>query len=201
MSDETELPNEVMERHETVVGGEEHAHEHVNHGGKITLLILVLAMAAAIAGKISAENEMRYLTYEIELSDTWAQYQGKSDRQAIAQGFANLAAVLPNADDPKVAKLIADMTATANRLNVDDKGEGKSQLADKAKKLAAERDEAAGKMEGFSMTVVMLAIAIGLGSASMLSRQALPKVALSLISAVAGVGAAIYGLLVGIGKV
>jgi hypothetical protein len=201
MSDEIEMPNEALERHEAAHEHAEAHEAHASHGGKITLLILVLAMAAAIAGKISSENEMRYLTYEIELSDTWSQYQGKSDRQAIAQGFASLAAVLPNAADPKVAQLIADMKATADRLNADDKGEGKTQLADKAKKLADERDEAAGKMEGFSITVVLLAIAIGLGSASMLSRQKLPKVALSLISAVAGFGAAIYGVLVGLGRV
>ena len=194
MSDEIEMPNEALERHEQ-------AHEHENHGGRITLLILLLAMAAAIAGKISGENEMRYLTYEIELSDTWAQYQGKADREAIAQGFANLESVLPNAGDPAVAKLVSDMKATAAHLESDDKGGGKAQLAEKAKALTADRDLAAGKMEGYSLTVVLLAISIGLGSASMLSRQALPRRVLALISAVAGIGAAFYGLAVGTGLI
>jgi hypothetical protein len=197
MSDEIEMPNEAIERHEQV---EEHQHG-TSHGGRITLLILLLAMAAAIAGKISAENEMRYLTYEIELSDTWAQYQGKSDRQAIAQGLANLASVLPNAGDPAVQKLIGDMHATAARLDADDKGEGKSQLAAKAKILQANRDSAANEMEGFSLTVVLLAIAIGLGSASMLSRQPFPRRVLAIISAISGVGAALYGIAVAIALV
>jgi hypothetical protein len=196
MIDEIEMPNEALERHEQA---HEQAHEHAGHGGRITLLILVLAMAAAIAGKISAENEMRYLTYEIELSDTWAQYQGKSDRQAIAQGLANLASVLPNAGEPGVQKLIADMHANADRLDADDKGEGKSQLAAKAKQLQANRDNAADKMEGYSLTVVLLAIAIGLGSASMLSHQELPRRVLTAISAISGLGAAIYGGLVAAG--
>ena len=170
MSDEIEMPNEALERHEHA--GEHAAHE--SHGGRITLLILVLAMCAAVAGKISAENEIKYLTNEIELSDTWAQYQGKSDRQAIARGLATIASVLPNAADPAVQKVISDFRSSADRMEKDDQGEGKAQLADKAKHLQAARDDAARKMEGFSITVVLLAIAIGLGSASMLSRQQLP---------------------------
>ncbi len=197
MSDEIEMPNETLERHEQA----HEAQEHTHHGGRITLLILILAMAAAIAGKISAENEMRYLTFEIELSDTWAQYQGKADRQAIAQGFASLAAVLPNAADPAIQTLIRQMQAKAADLDSNDKGDRKSQLLDKAKTLQADRDRAANKMEGYSLTVVLLAISIGLGSASMLSRQSLPRRVLAVISAVAGIGAALYGLAVGSGLV
>ncbi len=67
MSDEIEMPNEVLERHEhaehTAHPGE-HGVEHGGkvHTGRVTLLILTLAMIAAIAGKVSAETEIRYLT-------------------------------------------------------------------------------------------------------------------------------------------
>jgi hypothetical protein len=191
MSDEIEMPDEVLERHEHA----EHRHEHA---GKITLLILILAMTAAVAGKISAETEIRYLTSEIELSDTWAQYQGKSDRQAIAQGFAKLAAALPTANDPKMQMTIAEFNATATHLDADDKGEGKQQLAEKAKDLQAQRDRLAQRMEGFSLSVVLLAICIGLGSASMLSRSKRASLTLACIAGVVGAGAAFYGLLVGL---
>ncbi len=199
MSDEIEMPNEVLERHEHTEG--EKAHEHGKkheHAGKITLLILILAMMAAVAGKISAETEIRYLTAEIELSDTWAQYQGKSDRQAIAQSFAKMAAVLPNAADPAVKALVADLNSTAARMDMDDKGEGKQQLVAKAKTLETERNRLGERMEGFSISVVLLAICIGLGSASMLTRSKKSSLTLACIAGITGLAAALYGLMIGL---
>ncbi len=195
MPDEIEMPHEALERHEHA----EHGEEHKSKGGKITLLILVLAMSAAVAGKVASETEVKYLKYEIERSDTWAQYQGKSDRAAMAMDLAKLAAVMPNAADPAVQKAINDFTATAARLDSDPNGEGKQQLAEKAKELERRRDEEARRMEGFSVTVVLMAIAIGLGSASMLSRADLPRKVLAGVSALAGAGAAAYGLIVASG--
>ena len=202
MPDEIEMPNEALERHEQLhEGAHGEGHEgHGNlHGAKITFLILLLAMAAAIGGKISSENEIHYLTYEIDSTDTWAQYQGKADREAMALGFARLAGLLPNAGDPAVQAAIADWKGQAAKLESDPDNAGKKELAVRGKELSDKRDIAASRMEGFSLVVVLLALAIGLGSASMLSKTARPRVVLAAVSGVTGIGATIFLLLIALG--
>ncbi len=110
-----------------------------------------------------------------------------------------MASVLPNSADPATQAVIENFKSTAERLDLDDKGEGKQQLAAKAVGLQATRDLLAQRMEGFSVAVVLLAISIGLGSASMLTRSRSSSIILASVAGVAGVGAALYGLLVGLG--
>jgi hypothetical protein len=195
VSDEVELPNEAMERHEKALEAREHARDP--HIGRMTLVIILLAMAAAIAGKVSSSAEVDYLRHHIERSDIWNEYQGKATRQAVAEGFAALAATMPNAADPAVQQAIAGFKATAARMASDPKaGNGRAQLAEQAKREEALRDAAAKRLESFELVVSILAIAIGLGSASLLARGQASRRLLGGISMAAGAVATIYGLLV-----
>jgi hypothetical protein len=202
MSDEVEMPNEAIERHGHAAehGGHDAAHARGGkdpHAGRMTLVIILLAMGAAIAGKVSSEAELRYLTHDIEQSDIWSQYQGQSSRQAMAEDFARLAAVLPNASDPAVQQSIAWFRTSAAHMASDAQaGNGKEQLAEKARHASELREAAARRLEGFEMVVSVLAIAIGLGSASLLARGRRPRLALGGVSMAAGAAAAVYGILV-----
>ena len=55
MSDEIEMPNEVLERHEHATEHQGHpaaaAPHKDRHAGRMTLIVILLAMAAAISGK------------------------------------------------------------------------------------------------------------------------------------------------------
>jgi hypothetical protein len=198
MGDDVEMPNEAVERHEQAHGHAGHGHaERDPHVARMTLLIIMLATAAAIAGKVSTEAELGYLTHHIAQSDIYSEYQGKSDRETVSAGLAKLASLLPNASDPAAQQAIAEFRATAAHMASDEHaGNGKAQLAAKAAKEAVLRDAAAVRLEGFEYVVSVLAIAIGIGSASLLAGGRLPRMVLGGVSAAAGVAAAAYGVLV-----
>ncbi len=207
MSDEIELPNEVMERHEKAV----EAHGESAHAGhaprdphvtRMTLVIIVLAMAGAIAGKVSSKAEVDYLRHHIERSDIWDEYQAKATRQALAEDFARLAAALPTAAEPATQAAIAAFKATAARMASDPQaGNGRAQLFEQAKREEVLRDAAGERLESFELVVSILAIAIGLGSASLLARARSQRLVLGGISIAAGLAAMVYGVLVFVGVV
>ena len=103
---------------------------------------------------------------------------------------------MPNAADPAVQKAIEAFKASAAHMASDEHGAGKKQLAEKAAHIKEMRDTAMERLEGFELVVSVLAIAIGLGSASLLARGTLPRMALGGVSAVSGLAASIYGLFV-----
>lgn len=200
MSEEIEIPNEALERHETAkhvsAGGRHGSGQHSeSHARWTTMLVIVLAMAAAIASKVSTRAEIDYLTYHIEASDIWAQYQGKSDRGFMAQSLADYARAQPTASDPRVQAMITQLESSAARLDFDDDGhDGRKQLADKARRVEELREHAAGRLEGFEMVVSILAISIALGSASMVAKSRMTRNLLGGVSALAGLGATLYGV-------
>ena len=193
MSDEVELPNEALERHEHAL---EHgaAHGKDRHATVMTLTIILLAMAGAVAGKLSAGSEIHYLSHHIERSDAWAEYQAKSTRQSMYEGLAELAATMPNASDPATAKAIADFKSRAAHMASDDSGSGKAQLALKAAHEEELRNRASERLEAFELVVGVIAVAIGLASASLLTPARTPRTILGGLGIAAGAAAAAYGL-------
>jgi hypothetical protein len=197
MSDEVEMPNEVLERHEQAL---EHGHAagpraKDPHAARMTLVIILLAMSAAIAGKVSSSAEIRYLRHHIERSDAWAEYQAKSTRQSMYEAMAEMASVLPNASTPEVAKTVDDFKARAAHMaSSEADGSGKKQLAERAKHEEELRDQAGSRLEDFELVVSVIAIAIGLGSASLLTPAGRPRLVLGAMSMAAGASAALYGI-------
>ena len=154
-------------------------------GLAINLFALLLAVNAWYGGTLSST----VLNNTIKANDVWAFYQAKSMKQTMAEYARDDAAF--RKDDKRVAEL----TAKINRYESDpEKGEGKRELFEKAKKLEADRDEAKKRSPwiGYASTAYQLSIVIL--SASILA-VSMPMFWASFVVAAVGVLLSSQGLL------
>jgi len=154
-------------------------------GLAINLFALLLAVNAWYGGTLGST----VLNNTIKANDVWAFYQAKSMKQTMAEYARDDAAF--RKDDKRVAEL----TAKINRYESDpEKGEGKKELFEKAKKLEADRDEAKKRSPwiGYASTAYQLSIVIL--SASILA-VSMPMFWASFVVAAIGVLLSSQGLL------
>ena len=177
----------------------EHAKEsiaevhHGDHGARrIAVLIAALAAALALAdmGEKQAQNE--YLTHHIAVSDDWAFYQAKNIRASVLAAEAAVLANLPNAGDPGPQAEIKRARQSEARMRDEPQREGMKQLAERAKRQEATRDEVFHRYHRFELVVGALQIAIVLASVSVVTRV----LALALGAGAIGAVAAACGLLI-----
>lgn len=168
---------EAHETHETIHEVAHHGH-HDDHphkeskasrNKKIAVLISVLAALLAIieAGGKSAQNTS--LSANIHANDLWAFYQAKHIRSTMLRASAD---TLELAAPPSeaVAKKVGDWRATASRYDSEpETGEGRKELAAKAKAEEAKRDKALSAYHMFEYGAAALQIAIVLASASVVT--------------------------------
>ena len=174
-------PDEAMESHEhlhhTAHGGE---HEGGHGGGatsgrKIAILIAVLAAILAIVESGGKAKQTEQLAKNIDASDTYAFYQAKKIRSTVLRNSAAVVeAVIPEGlPADRKAKLdlaLAKWKEDADRLETDPKtGEGGKELIEKAKRISAERDEAAMAYHNFEYGAAALQLSIVLASASVIT--------------------------------
>jgi hypothetical protein len=137
--------------------------------------IVAMLLAIATLGSTKATKEM--LDANIRAADTWAFYQAKHMREtsysiAADQLEFELAARpdLPEAAKLKALDAIKRYRANATRYASDPaKGDGRQQLAQKAKKLEHKRDHAAARIPNFEFAEALFQIAIVLGSVSIVA--------------------------------
>lgn len=180
--------------------GLEHAHEaeamhptHNDHGARrVAVLISALAAGLALAemGEKSAQND--YLANHITTSDTWAFYQAKTLRSALAAQQADVLQSLPNASDPDVHKRLEATLAERARLDDDEATQGRKQLRAQAEAEGRLRDEAKHVYHRFETVVSALQISIVLASVSVVTRMWL----LAGIAGVLGLVAGAFGIAV-----
>jgi hypothetical protein len=180
--------------------GLEHAHAaneaHPAHsdGSARRVAVLISALAAALAlaemAEKSAQND--YLSDHISASDTWAFYQAKTLRSAMAAQQADLLLSLPTASEPEVAKRIDAARAEKARLDDDEKSIGRKQLRAQAEAEERVRDEAGHTYHRFESVVSALQIAIVLASVSVVTRMWL----LAAVAGAIGAVAAAFGVAV-----
>lgn len=154
-------------------------------GLAINLFALLLAVNAWYGGTLGST----VLNNTIKANDVWAFYQAKSMKQTMAEYARDDAAF--RKDD----KHVAELTAKINRYESDpEKGEGKRELFEKAKKLEADRDEAKKRSPwiGYASTAYQLSIVIL--SASILA-VSMPMYWASFVVAAIGVLLSSQGLL------
>ncbi|MBI3446450.1 MAG: DUF4337 domain-containing protein [Magnetospirillum sp.] len=166
---------EAHETHETIHEVAHHdqhaegAHHKTSRNRKIAVLISVLAALLAIveAGGKSAQNTS--LSANIHANDLWAFYQAKHIRSTILRTAADQLE-LAAANSDAVAKKVADWRATSQRYESEpETGEGRKELAAKAKVAEAERDRALASYHMFEYGAAALQIAIVLASASVVT--------------------------------
>jgi hypothetical protein len=193
MSDDIEQAQQGLEHAHAA----NEAHPAHNDSGARRVAVLISALAAALAlaemGEKSAQND--YLSDHITASDTWAFYQAKTVRAALAGQQADLLASLPTAAEPEVVKRIDAARAEKGRLDDDDKSIGRKQLRAQAEAQERARDEAGHKYHRLETVVGGLQISIVLASVSVVTRMWL----LAAVAGAIGLVAAAFGIAVTLG--
>ena len=168
-----------------------HSEDHVGHSKGTAVLIAVMAAALALMEFAAKDAQTAYISNHIAASDTWAQYEAKSVRNAIYLSNVETLESLPNASDPAVQKHLADARSNAQRMRSEPGGDGMEQLAEKAHEQEHARDHELHRAHILETSSGGLQIAIVLSSIAILIGLPHFKVA----GVVLAVAAAIYGLL------
>lgn len=131
---------------------------------KAGLVIVVMALFMAITTYFSNMHSGAGMKNMLKATDTYAFYQSKSIKQAIAEG--QLEDAIQRKDAAKVAKLQAKI----DRYESDPKtGEGKKELLAKAQAFEKARDDASKHSPWLTFASMTFQLAIVLLSASILA--------------------------------
>lgn len=127
-------------------------------------VVAVFAAILAINTLVGGANSSKILSNTITANNLWAWYQAKNTRLTLVE-FE-----IPRAERDRDAQRVAELKDWATRLESDpEKGEGKKEIAEKARKLEAEREEARKRSPWFTYGGSALQIAIVLLTASILA--------------------------------
>jgi hypothetical protein len=168
------MEHDAMSAHESM----EHA-EHAEHASgsnkKIALLIAIIALCLALSETLGKGAQTESISENVASANLWAFFQAKSIRLTTVKTAAEqLQAQADTTVDPAVkatlAKRIDAWQKTAARY--DDKpetGEGRKQLAERAKHAEHGRDLAMAKYHHFEVASAAFQIAIVLASATIIT--------------------------------
>jgi hypothetical protein len=144
----------------------EHA-KHAAHASKqIALLIAVLALFLAVSEMLGKSANTEALTLNINVSDTWNQYQAKTIRRTLVQTVAEEMRVGPASDAAKAQ--IAKLESEAERYESEPK-DGRKDLRKKAEALEHERDTAFARYHNYEFASAAFQIGIVLCSAAVIT--------------------------------
>jgi len=146
-------------------------HGHVDPSNKkIALVIAVLALFLAISETLSKAYQTEVITKQVEASNLWAFFQAKSIRKTTTDVALQSAQISPNAEDPKVAEQIKKWAAASKRYDIEpDTGEGRKELAERAKKAQALGELANHKYHNLEISSGVLQVAIVLASSAIIT--------------------------------
>ena len=146
------------------------AHAPHEHGGnkKVALLISVLALVLAFSETLGKAAQTSGLAYNIEASNLWAFFQAKTIRQTVLRTAAE---ELESGNPGEAAKKqVAKWKDTAQRYQSEpETGEGREQLASRAKEAEKKRDRAMAAYHHYELASAAVQIAIVLASASIIA--------------------------------
>ncbi|MFM1869672.1 MAG: hypothetical protein RLY99_416 [Pseudomonadota bacterium] len=169
-------------------------HGHVDPSNKkIALLISILALLLAISETMSKAYQTEVLTKQIEASNLWSFFQAKTIRSTATKLTIESTQLTGKASDPKTAAAIEKWDAAAKRYDSEpETGEGRKELAVKAKQAEAARDLFMHKYHFLEIASGILQVAIVLASATIIT-------GVSLLSVLAGGLGVISLILTGLG--
>jgi hypothetical protein len=151
-----------------------HGHAQGEHGGnkKVALLIAVLALVLAFAETLGKGAQTSALAYNIEASNLWAFFQAKTIRQTVLRTAAEQ---IDSGNPGEAAKRQASRwKETAQRYQSEpETGEGREQLATRAKAAEKKRDHAMAAYHHYELASAAVQIAIVLASASIITAMPL----------------------------
>ncbi len=151
-----------------------HGHiEHNSENKRIALLIAVLALCLAIAETGAKSAQTDALSRNVEASNLWAFFQARTVRQTVVRTAAEelaLQAPLGDARDAARAQQIQSWQATAQRWESEpSNGEGRRELAERAKVAEAARDKAMASYHLHEYGAAAFQVAIVVVSASVIT--------------------------------
>ena len=146
-------------------------HGHVDPSNKkIALLISILALLLAISETMSKAYQTEVLTKQIEASNLWSFYQAKTIRSTNTKLMIESTQLGGKANDPKVSAAIEKWDAAAKRYDSEpETGEGRKELAARAKAAEAKRDRALASYHHYEFASAATQIAIVLASAEVIT--------------------------------
>jgi hypothetical protein len=150
--------------------GHGHGGGHDHHSGNkgVALLISVLALVLAFAETLGKGAQTGALAYNIEASNLWAFFQAKTIRQTVLRTAAEQ--VEAGGANEGLRKQAAKWKDTASRYQSEpDTGEGREQLAARAKEAEKKRDTSMAAYHHYELASAAVQIAIVLASASIIA--------------------------------
>ncbi len=170
-----------------------HGHAgHAEHGGnkEVALLIAVLALVLAFAETLGKGAQTSALASNIEASNLWAFFQAKTIRQTVLRTAAEQTEATSSSELSK--RQSNKWKETAQRYQSEpDTGEGREQLAARAKQAEKKRDRSMAAYHHYELASAAVQIAIVLASASIITAMPI----LAWIAGLLGVvGAAFCGI-------
>jgi Domain of unknown function (DUF4337) len=164
----------MSEIHETIEKAKEGEHgEYFNR--RIALLIAVLALFLSFSETLGKSAQTEAIDANVKSSDTWAFFQAKDIRRTTLNAAADQTALLAaTTTDPSakgaIDKQIEAWRATAARYESDPKtGEGRKELAERAKEQEGERDLAMARYHHYELASAAFQIGIVLASAAVIT--------------------------------
>ncbi len=153
----------------------EHA-EHAAHSNRrIALLIAVLALFLSFSETLGKSAQTEAIDANVKSADTWAFFQAKDVRRTVVNAAADETTLLgASLTDPAakaaVEKQVEAWRATAARYESDPKtGEGRKELAVRAKAQEEDRDHALAKYHHYEIASAAFQIGIVLCSAAVIT--------------------------------
>jgi hypothetical protein len=164
----------MSEIHETIEKA--HEGEHAQYfNRRIALLIAVLALFLSFSETLGKSAQTEAIDANVKSSDTWAFFQAKDVRRTTLNTAADQTALLAtNVADPAakaaIDKQIEAWRAAAARYESDPKtGEGRKELAERARELEEERDLAMAKYHHYELASAAFQVGIVLASAAVIT--------------------------------
>jgi hypothetical protein len=134
-------------------------------------LIAVLALFLAFSETLGKSSQTSGLSYNIEASNLWAFFQAKTIRQTVLRTAAE--EVEAGSPGDAARKQAAKWKETAARYQSEpETGEGRDQLAKRAKAAEEKRDRAMAAYHHYELASAAVQIAIVLASASIITAMA-----------------------------
>jgi len=164
----------MSEIHETIEKAQEGEHsQYFNR--RIALLIAVLALFLSFSETLGKSAQTEAIDANVKSSDTWAFFQAKDIRRTTLNTAADQTALLAATMADPAAKAAIDKQieawrATAARYESDPKtGEGRKELAARAREQEEERELALAKYHHYELASAAFQVGIVLGSAAVIT--------------------------------
>ena len=161
-----------LEHHEHAEHALGHSDGHApGHGNRRpALLIAILAACLAISEQGAKHAEIRVSENSIAATDAWAQYQGKSIRQALAHDLAELGATLAVPPGGEAARASVLQRLSREQAHYEqDPGDGKQAIARRAQAFERAREAALTRTHSYDNAAAAFELGIVLSTVSVIT--------------------------------